>query len=172
MSKKNPNGKVVLYTEQGAKVVTADIEIYSEIAVGAISPKFRKSTLDAPKDLKYAIVGVAKTTPTNTAYTLPPTPFIIDEALKFTQTKFFRLIIDLMKIAQFDPYDGGYAFGTDRFHDCCGKGYYPRDFDIDYSVSVPEIDAQLYRKYSFSAAMIEFVERRYSYDDGAGLEPR
>lgn len=171
MSKKNPNGKVVLYTELGAKVVTADIEIYSEIQVGAIHPEIRRTTLDVPKDLKYTIVGMAKVTPTDKAYTLPPTPFIIDEALKYTQTKFFRLIIDLMKIAQFNPFEGGYAFGTDRFHDCQGKGYYPRDFDIDFSVSVPEIDAQLYRKYGFSKAMIEFVEGRYSYD-GTGLEPR
>lgn len=169
MSKKNPNGKVVLYTENGAVVADACIALHSEIQPGAVHKDFYRSSLAAPKDLKYAIVGMAKTTPTNTAYTLPPTPFIIDEALKYTQTKFFRLIIDLMKIAQFNPFEG-YAFGADRFNDCQGAGYYPRDFDIDYSVSVPEIDAQLYRKYDFTQAMIEFVERKYSYD-GTGLEP-
>lgn len=118
--------------------------------------------------MKYTVIGIAKTTPTDTKYTLPCAPYIIDEALKYTQTKFFRLIIDLMKLAQFDPFNGIPAFGTERFVDCLGKDYHPRKFDIDFSVSVPEIDAQLYKKYGFTQAMIDFVERKYSYDNGAG----
>ena len=171
MSKKNPNGKVVLYTENGALVATADVGIYSEIQPGAIHSAFRKSTLDVPKDLKYTVIGIAKTTPTNEKYTLPCAPYIIDEALRYTQTKFFRLMIDLMKIAQFDPFNTGNAFGNERFVDCKGEDYHPCKFDIDFSVSVPEIDAQLYKKYGFTQAMIDFVERRYSYDDGAGIQP-
>ena len=45
------------------------------------------------------------------------------------------------------------------------------DVCLDWTVSVAEIDAQLYRKYGFSKPMIDFVEGRYSYD-GTGLEPR
>ena len=152
-------------------IATADALIRHEIQVGALSKGFRKSDLNVPKDLKYVPVGVAKVTPTNEKYTLPCEPWIIDEAFKYTQTKFFRLMIDLMKLAQFDPFNDVPAFGTEKFYDCCGENYSARPFDIDFSVSVPEIDAQLYKKYGFTRAMIDFVERRYSYDDGAGVQP-
>lgn len=80
---------------------------------------------------------------------------------KMRRTKFFRLMADLMRLAQFaDVEKQAQQFCEDA--DANG---------LDWTVSVAEIDAQLYRKYGFSKAMIEFVEGRYSYD-GTGLEPR
>ncbi len=80
---------------------------------------------------------------------------------KMRRTKFFRLMADLMRLAQFaDVEKQAQQFCEDADAD-----------DLDWTVSVAEIDAQLYRKYGFSKAMIEFVEGRYSYD-GTGLEPR
>lgn len=170
MSRENPNGEVVLYVEgKGAVVATADVLIRSEIQLGALSKGFRKNTLNVPANLKYQLVGMAKTTPTTQEYTLPCDPEIIDEALKYTRTKFFRLMIDLMKLAQFDPFNGIPFFGSEKFRDCSDEHYRPLPFDIDFSATVPEIDAQLYRKYGFTPAMIDFVERKYSYDNGAGV---
>lgn len=81
---------------------------------------------------------------------------------KIRRTKFYRLMADMMRLAQFSDTDAQ----AEKFCVEADKN------DLDWAVTVAEIDAQLYRKYGFSAAMIEFVERRYSYDDGAGLEPR
>lgn len=165
-NKKEPNGKVILYTEQGAKIVDAHVSISTEVfGGGAIHDHgvyFKYA--DIPKDLKYCVVGSAKTVANECA--LSPMPFLIGEALKYTQTKFFRLIIDLMKLAKFNPFEC-YAFGTAHFHELRNMAE-PFDDGIDYSVFAAEIDAQLYRKYDFTPAMIDFAERRYSYDNGAG----
>ena len=168
MSRKNPNGKVVLYTENGALIATADVS--NVIGTWEIRPDntihFNRGTFDIPEGARYFVVAAAKTVANE--YPLQPMPFIIDEALKYTKTKFFRLIIDFAKLAQFDPFNGGIMFGCQRFYKLKNL-FAPLDFDIDFSVSVPEIDAQLYKKYDFTPAMIDFVERKYSYDDGAGL---
>lgn len=146
-------------------MVTADVLIYSGIGVGMVTLKFKQATIDVSKDAKYFTVGMAKLTGKQGKHSLPPAPHIIDEALKYTKTKFFRLILDLMKLAQFAPEDCVYAFGAERFHEINSQGFTPIDFDIDFSVSVAEIDAQLYRKYEFTQAMIDFVEAKYSYDE-------
>ena len=78
------------------------------------------------------------------------TPARIDGLAKFTRTKFCRFMFDLQRLAQFEPIHNANALDT------C---------DADLSLSLPEIDAQLYRKYDFTPAMIKFVEERYSYDD-------
>lgn len=77
-------------------------------------------------------------------------PAKIDGLIKFTRTKFFRLILDLQRLAQFEPIHNANWVDTDA---------------ADLTLDVPEIDAQLYRKYDFAPAMIKFVEERYSYDD-------
>lgn len=80
---------------------------------------------------------------------------------KMRRSKFFRLLADLMRLAQFADVE----LQAQQF--CINADAN----DLDWTVSVAEIDAQLYRKYGFSKPMIDFVEGRYSYD-GTGLEPR
>ena len=174
MSRENPNGEVVLYVEgKGTVVATADVarasSIHGCIQDGGI--KVYATTLNLDKDSRYLVVGAVKKVPPepDLECALKPVPYIIDEALKYTRTKFFRMMIDLMKLAQFDPFNNDVpAFGSERFlHAPLADKYL--ETDIDFSLSVPEIDAQLYRKYDFTPAMIDFVERKYSYDNGAGV---
>lgn len=74
----------------------------------------------------------------------------IDGLKKFTQSKIFRLWLDLQRLAQFEPIHNANGLFFD---------------DVDLTLDAPEIDAQIYRKYDFTPAMIKFVEERYSYDD-------
>lgn len=68
---------------------------------------------------------------------------------KFESTKFFRLMIDFMRLAQWD---------TVRTY------LHPPLFNADLSKSVADIDRQLYHRLNFSQHMINFVEARYHYD--------
>ena len=80
---------------------------------------------------------------------------------KMRRTKFYRLMSDLMKLAQF----GDTEKQAEQF---CTEA---DDNDIDWCAAPADIDAAFYKKYGFTRAMIDFVERRYSYDDGAGVQP-
>ena len=160
------NGKAVIYTDNGVEIVPAEIRrsfnVHGEMLI--IRPFIGKGT-------RYIIVGGAKTVEDEVGniYAAKPMPYIIERATKYAKTKFFRLILDLMKLAQFDTLAG--SNGTEY----CFLGHYfstlknprePIESDINFDVSIAEIDAQLYKKYQFTPAMINFVERRYSYDDG------
>ena len=83
------------------------------------------------------------------------TPAKIDGLIKFTQSKIFRLWLDLQRLAQFEPIHNANGLFFD---------------DVDLTLDAPEIDAQIYRKYDFTPAMIKFVEERYSYDDAVHNE--
>lgn len=163
---KKVNGQAVIYTDNGVEIVPAEVRrsynVHGDSLI--IKPAVKKNT-------RYIIVGGAKTfqdEPDN-IYAVEPMPFLIERCRKYAKTKFFRLIMDLMKLAQFDPLAG--FNGMER---CFLSHYFthlknphePIDSDINFDLSVAEIDAQFYRKYQFTNAMINFVERRYSYDDG------
>lgn len=77
------------------------------------------------------------------------------------RTKFYRLMSDMMKIAQFNDTEAQ----AEKF--CIEAD----NNDIDWSRTPAEIDSQLFKKFNFTPAMIDFVERKYSYDNGAGIQP-
>lgn len=79
---------------------------------------------------------------------------------KIRRTKFYRLMADLMRLAQFTDVEKQ----AEQF--CINAD----DNDLDWTADVPAIDAQLYRKFAFSKPQIEFVEGRYSYDGSGRLE--
>ena len=157
-------GKAVVYTEDGAKIIPCEVRRRFNINMDTNDFRFDIKT---KKDLgeNYLLIGGARTIPTDNIYAKPSFhPETVDYAYKFTQTKFFRLILDLMRLAQWHPIDNkNYMLHSEWFRDNrFMRGQQP---DIDFSVSVADIDAQFFQKYEFSAQMIEFTEARYSYDE-------
>ncbi|MCI6927979.1 MAG: Eco57I restriction-modification methylase domain-containing protein [Ruminococcus sp.] len=70
-------------------------------------------------------------------------------ALKYIKGKFSRAMLGILKITQDNPPDRWYYVPLQDF---------TSDSDIDWSVSVAEIDKQLYKKYDLSPEEIEFIE--------------
>ena len=149
----NVNGSVVIYTAEGAKVLDAEVR-----HIFNMHGEWYKFKFDVAEN--YLLIGGARTVPTDNIHAAKCRPEAIQQAVNFTKTKFFRLILDLMRLAQFEP------IHQDNF--CLESDYFRHDdfeSDIDFSKSVEDLDKQFYRKYGFTSAMIDFVERRYCYDD-------
>ena len=94
------------------------------------------------------LAGIEKYIKLGYADEMPPAK--LDGLKKFTRTKFCRLIFDLQRLAQWEPFSKSNGLFDDA---------------VDWTLSIPEMDAQLYRRYDFTPAMITFTEERYSYDD-------
>ena len=157
-------GKAVVYTEEGAKILDSEVRRYFNANADYCEFRFDNKT---KKELgeKYLLIGGARTVPTDNIYAQAAyQPERVEWAYKYTQTKFFRLMIDLMKLAQFAPINKAnyMIYGSWFYNNSFVKGMEP---DIDFTKSVKEIDAQFYRKHEFTPHMIEFVEARYSYDE-------
>lgn len=151
-------GKAVIYTKDGVKIVDAEIRRWANS-----HGDWNEFKLKPDED--YMLIGGARTVPTDDAWAKHAyRPEVVEAAVKYASTKFFRLILDLERLAQWEPI---HRANTPMNGDWFRYNHLdaPRKIDIDFSVSLPEIDAQLYRKYDFTPAMIKFVEERYSYDD-------
>lgn len=140
--------KTVIYTTDGGKVVDCQTRRRAS-ATCDITEFFSATGKEFLSDEKYLRVGGCERYPERIA-----------EALKYTRTKFFRLIIELQRLAQFDPIHP-YNVVLDSQYFGCDRAGKPA---VDYSGSVAEIDAQLYRRYEFTPEMIAFVEDLY-HDD-------
>ena len=154
MRKITPNGKAVIYTEDGAKVLDAEV-----IGVFNVMSDIYRISFDKPE--KYLLIGgAALEQPPPNKFRLTLRAEAVEQMLKFTRTRFFRLMLDLMRQAQFEPiHSVNHFVETEDFHhDTYRTG-------VDFSTSVEELDAQFYRSYNFTPAMIAFIEEKYSYDD-------
>ena len=69
--------------------------------------------------------------------------------IAYIQTKFFHMLVSVLKISQ-NAAQGVYKYVP--MQDFTSQS------DIDWSVSIPEIDQQLYAKYGLSADEINFIE--------------
>ena len=69
--------------------------------------------------------------------------------LKYIKTKFARACLGILKITQHNPPDKWKYVPLQDFTE---------NSDIDWSVSIPEIDRQLYKKYGLSEEEIDFIE--------------
>lgn len=70
-------------------------------------------------------------------------------ALKYIQSKFARILLGILKTTQ--------DITPDKWRYVPLQDFTPHS-DIDWSVPIPEIDRQLYRKYSLSDEEISFIE--------------
>ena len=72
-----------------------------------------------------------------------------ENCMKYVKTKFARALLGILKITQDNPPEKWRFVPVQNF---------TADSDIDWSVSVPEIDRQLYAKYGLTDEEIEFIE--------------
>ena len=72
-----------------------------------------------------------------------------ENCMKYVKTKFARALLGILKITQDNPPEKWRFVPVQNF---------TADLDIDWSVSVPEIDRQLYAKYDLTDEEIEFIE--------------
>lgn len=73
-----------------------------------------------------------------------------ENALKYIKTKFARIMLGVNKITQHNPKSTWANVPIQNFTD---------KSDIDWSVSISNIDKQFYKKYGLSAEEIEFIEK-------------
>lgn len=71
--------------------------------------------------------------------------------LKYIQSKFARVMLGILKVTQHNPRSTWKYVPAQDF---------TSGSDIDWSTSIPEIDAQLYAKYGLDAAEIAFIEAK------------
>lgn len=162
--KREITGQAVIYTESGTKIVDAEVRRYFNANGDWLTSKF-------DTDEKYMLISQARTIPTDNKYAAVPCPEAITAAEKYTRTKFFRLMMNLMRLAQFDPIKSFNVCIMRREFDnmSIDKKFPPKNKDryewqkihFDWSADVDELDKQLYRKYGFTPEMIQFTEANY-----------
>ena len=74
---------------------------------------------------------------------------------KYQLSRMYRFMLDMAKLAQFTADD----FNFEEL---------VKDTGADFYTTIAEFDNQLYKYYGFGKAQIDFIERRYPYDDGRG----
>ncbi len=72
-----------------------------------------------------------------------------DACIRYIKSKFCRVMLGILKVTQHNPPQTWSKVPLQDF---------TSSSDIDWNVSIHEIDLQLYRKYNLSAAEIEFIE--------------
>ncbi|HBL41194.1 MAG TPA: restriction endonuclease [Ruminococcaceae bacterium] len=72
-----------------------------------------------------------------------------ENVLKYIKTKFTRTLLSILKVTQ--------DLNADKFKYVPLQNF-TSESDIDWSVSIADIDKQLYKKYGFSQEEIDFVE--------------
>ena len=75
----------------------------------------------------------------------------IEYMLKYIKTKFARTLLGVLKVTQDNNADKWLYVPMQDFTD---------KSDIDWTLSVKEIDKQLYKKYNLSDEEIEFIEEK------------
>ncbi|WP_236157068.1 hypothetical protein [Lactobacillus delbrueckii] len=71
--------------------------------------------------------------------------------LKYIKSKFARAMLGVKKVTQDNP---------KSVWDCVPLQDFTPNSDIDWSMSIPEIDQQLYKKYNLSEEEIDFIETK------------
>ena len=72
-----------------------------------------------------------------------------EACMKYIKTKFARVLLGILKITQDNPPEKWKYVPLQDFND---------NSDIDWSVSITDIDKQLYKKYGLSQEEIDFIE--------------
>ena len=137
-------GKAVIYTADGVKVIDAEVRRYANAQGDEVDSRF---DYEEP----YLYIGGARTVPTDDSFAKPAyNPERVEHAAQFASTKFFRLILDLQRLAQWEPINKyNYAFDGLQYR------------TNDPQTSRFETDADLYAKWKFNPAMIKFTEEHY-----------
>ena len=136
-------GKAVIYTIDGVKVVDAEVRRQFNTHLDTCSFKFKY-------DGDYLLIGGARTVPTDNPYALPAfNPQRVQRAVDYAKTKFFRQILELMRLAQWEPINSANVPLEASLYQDNQKELLPVD------------DKSLYERHGFTPAMIDFTETRF-----------
>lgn len=148
--KREITGKAVIYTAEGVKVVDAEVRRWANVRGDW------NQTVNFKYPEPYLMIGYVRTIPTEDKFAMHAYhPEKIPQAVRYTQSKFFRLMLDLMRLAQWEPIHDANTHLFDNYFKYNVPSYSP---PIDWDAP---LDEQFYRYFKFSKAMIEFVEGRY-----------
>lgn len=149
-------GAAVIYTADGAKIIDCEVRRWANAHGDGNDFRFDNAFRKEYGE-KYILIGGARTVPTEDSFAKPAFhPETVTHAFNYARSKFFRLMLDLMRLAQWEPINKanyvlhGDWFMTNQFH----VGQKP---DINFD---EPIDEQFYRKYEFTQPMIDFVEKK------------
>lgn len=136
-------GKAVIYTHSGAKIVDAEVRRASNMHADWCTFKINY-------DGDYLLIGGARDVPTVNGYATPAyNPERINRAFQYANTKFFRQMLDLMRLAQWEPIN---------------KANIPLDsgqFKDNHIEPLPFDDKSLYERYGWTPNMIAFAEEKF-----------
>ncbi len=159
MRKYEITGQAVIYTLEGAKIIDCEVRraanVHGDWNEFRFDKAFRKEYGE-----KYLLIGGARTVPTDNFFAKPAFhPETVTHAFNYARSKFFRLMIDLMRLAQWEPiHAANYVLEQ--------KLYQSND-----AKALATDDAALYERYGFSQPMIDFVEKKYDeIRTGANLQ--
>ncbi len=160
-----------LFTEQKPNDGNEYIQIYGNIKSERYYRWFRKDYLAETSNLYKYKVLIPKANGSGTIGEVLSTPLIgspligftetyisigetdskseAEAILKYVKTKFARTLLGILKVTQNNAKPTWKKVPLQNF---------TSDSDIDWSVSVAEIDKQLYKKYDLSPEEIEFIE--------------
>ena len=72
-----------------------------------------------------------------------------ENVIKYIKSKFARCLLSVLKVTQ---------IGNKPVYQYIPLQDFTENSDIDWSVSIPNIDKQLYKKYGLSQEEIDFIE--------------
>ena len=152
--KREITGKAVIYTSEGVKVVDAEVRRRFNIALDTCEFKF-------DYDGEYLLIGGARTVSTDNIHAQAAyNPQRIQQAVNYGNCKFFKLMLDLMSLAQWEPINK-----ANPPLDCeslrSNQVPITNSSGIEFDKQGAELDAQFYQKYDFTPAMVDFTEAHY-----------
>ena len=158
--KREITGQVVLYTTEGTHVVDAEVR-HNFNAHGSF---LRTKNFKQPE--KSLLVAMARTVPTDNVHAAQPCRQTIDSAAEYTKTKFFRLLLKLMELAQFEPvHPKNFCFARHDLENLrlpnlpIGANTLPKNFD--WTADADGLDAQFFKLFDFTPALIRFTEAHF-----------
>ena len=97
------------------------------------------------------ILGIKNSCCTETYLVIGPfeSELLAKTVMSYVKTQFFRFFVSLIKISQ---------DATQKVYQFVPLQDFTKNSDIDWSKSVPEIDRQLYAKYSLTDEEVAFIE--------------
>lgn len=139
------NKRVYKWVKQKYLTITDDFEMYKVVLPKANGSGVLGEVLSSPIVLEPQVaytqtfIGIGCFKTKNEAMA----------ALKYIKSKFARTMLGIMKVTQDSPRDKWTKVPLQDFTNTS---------DIDWSQSIPDIDKQLYKKYSLDKKEIDFIE--------------
>lgn len=158
-----PTGVDIIWTPEGTKIVAAEVRREANVHMDTIVSRNQYKG-------QYMPIGTVRLLPKQNIYAAAPKPHLIERLCKIPRTKTFHLMLDLMRLAQWEPihkFGGMCSLGvetkTKKFGELDITCSETHDV-VDWTQEPALIDESLYRHFDFTPAMIDWTEAHY-HDD-------